>query len=384
MQRPVRVPQHLARERDEIRVAVAHDRVRLRRIADQPDGHGRHVRLGAHAPRERHLEPGTARHQMRLRRQVHAARRAVDHVHAGLAQPAGERDRVVQRPADADAVDRRQAEAQWPVRGPRLAHRGHDGERQPHAPVAVAAPAIAARVRQRRQERVQQVAMRRVDLDDVEAGGERAPRGRAVVVEQPPDVVVGHRVRRRVALAPAARRRALGAPRRLAARAVGVGQRTEAVPRRLRRRLAPGMLQLDARGGAGFVQQRREPPERGDVRVVPQPVVVPRAARPRRDRGRLDHHQRRAAEREAAEVREVPVADAAVARRVHLHRRHDDAVAQRGAAQRERREQRGVRRHASPSGGRARRHRRLRARAAPRPCAGRAPAARACTRPASR
>ena len=69
------------------------------------------------------------------------------------------------------------------------------------------------------------------------------------------------------------------------------------------------------------------------------------------DAGHLGEHEPRAAVRAAAEMDEVVVVRRAVDARVLRHRRHDDAVRQRHAAQRERREHRRhrLRRRAAPA-----------------------------------
>jgi len=73
--------------------------------------------------------------------------------------------------------------------------------------------------------------------------------------------------------------------------------------------------------------------ETGHMSVVPDAGVAVRDASARLDGGCLDEDDARAALREFAQMHEMPVGHVPVARRVLAHRRHDDAVARRDAAQ---------------------------------------------------
>ena len=81
-----------------------------------------------------------------------------------------------------------------------------------------------------------------------------------------------------------------------------------------------------------------------DVLVLPDAEILRTDAAFRRDRGRFGEHQAGAADRAAAEMDEVPVVGEAVRARVLAHRRHEDAIGERDAADRQRIEQM---RHAS-------------------------------------
>ena len=98
-----------------------------------------------------------------------AAGGGIDVIAAELLQLARERDGVLDRPAALDPVDGRDAHAERLALGPGLAHRLEDLERQAHAVLEAAAVGIGALVRQRREELMQQVAVRGVQLDHVEA-----------------------------------------------------------------------------------------------------------------------------------------------------------------------------------------------------------------------
>ena len=128
------------------------------------------------ACRERHLVAGPER-DLRVRHQP--AARAVDQVDAERPQSVARARSTARGPS-----------RPRPSRSPRCARRS--GSSSGHASrTARARPRAGSRirfsseppysssraVRERREELVQQVAVRRVDLDDVEAGGERAARG---------------------------------------------------------------------------------------------------------------------------------------------------------------------------------------------------------------
>ena len=129
------------------------------------------------------------------------------------------------------AVDRRHPHEQRPVGRPDGAHRLDHLEREPHPALERAAVLVGPPVGQRREELVQQVAVRGVQLDDVEAGGRapagprrRTPRGprpaprrsaRAASASPGPTGTVARRHRR---------------PRRLARPGVLGGHRAAAVP----------------------------------------------------------------------------------------------------------------------------------------------------------
>ena len=240
-------------------------------------------------------------------------------VHAALA-PVGGRDphrhRPVLRPDRPDRVEDLQ----------RVAEPG--GQR----PAVV----VGALVGQRGQEGGQQVAVRAVQLEQVEAGPRR-------------------RLRRRDELIPDRDQlRCVQLARHLAgrrSRAAATGRRPPSCPRAAGRRCPPTSAWSSpcARSGrAGCRSSRRcgrARSRRSGARRPPAPSctvpVQPGVIRPGRgDADHLGHHQPGPAERLAAQVHEVEVAGHAVARRVHVHRRDDHPVGQLQAAQPERLEHR--------------------------------------------
>ena len=152
---------------------------------------------------------------------------------------------------------------------------------------------------------MQQVAVRGMDLERVEAEPRGAPRrAREVVADL---LQAGGVERRRRVLAARRAARADGATALPAARLAERDLRA-AFPRRAARGLAAGMRelhrQLDRRVGAHGAQHAGQ---RGFVGVAVQAEVGRRDPALGRDRGRLDDQQRRARQREVAEVDQVPV-----------------------------------------------------------------------------
>ena len=220
--------------------------------------------------------------------------------------------------------------------GERRAHGVEHFQREPHPVLEAAAVVVVALVRQRREELVQQIAVRAVQLHGVEAEPARRaaaaaanasriparPRGRAptggcspsangtgdgATVCQPPGCSGG-----------SARRPSHGTLSTPCARRGRAGWRS-ACPTSAGRSRASGRAPARCRRTRG----------RG------------RAARcaPRAHGGRFDGQQRRAGECQVAEVDDVPVGRAALVGRVLAHGRDHDPVAQLEAADAERGEQ---------------------------------------------
>ena len=195
-----------------------------------------------------------------------------------------------------------------------------------------------ARVAERREELVQQVAVRGVDLDDSEAGGATpgaAASAKAATTAAMParSSASGHRVARRERNR-ARRRRAASRPRlgdRAAARPTAVAS-SPCVPRAPAgcRHAAPCSLD-EARDAAPAARRAR--PSRCRGRCGGDAALG-------RDGGGFGHDQRRPAHGPAAEVDQVPVVGEAVGARVLAHGAHDHAVVQLERAECERREQR--------------------------------------------
>ena len=192
-----------------------------------------------------------------------------------------------------------------------------------------AAILIGALVGDRRQELMQQIAVRGVHLDGVDAEplGALGRRHEGVAHALQPRRV--ERQRRRLALLVRDRRGALRPPA-----AFGERDQLPAVPRRVARCLAAGMRELDHHGGLRALAHRgQDRLQRGFGGVVVEAETAGRDAADRLHRGRLDAEDRSPRQRQRIDVGEVPVIGLAVDGRVLAHRRHHDAVGKVQAAQ---------------------------------------------------
>jgi hypothetical protein len=169
---------------------------------------------------------------------------------------------------------------------------------------------------------VQQIAVRQMQLDGVEAAAHRALRAVDKSLAHPHHVIFVHGARRVPAGAERQRRRRDGLPR-VFVRAERLG----AFPRPLRRRLAAGMRKLDAELGlADALAMQNHPLERvlAAVRIDPH-AAMGDAAVPL-DMGRFQHQKAGAGIRQHAEMGHVPFIGDAIIGGILAHRRDDDAV----------------------------------------------------------
>ena len=215
--------------------------------------------LVAHLRGERHLVPRPERD--RSRRRV-AAGRDVDEVDAAPLEQPGQRDASARRPSPrprqpvggGDAHAAAAAPLGPDRRAPRRPPRGSAGRGSRTSRRTRRAP-----VGQRREELVQQVAVGGVQLDDVEAGGERALGGARRSAATTRAMSAGVERARGRAVARTARRWG----RRRASRRADAATGRAPVQRRVRRRLAAGVRELDAGvapGGARIARSPRRPP----------------------------------------------------------------------------------------------------------------------------
>ena len=220
-----------------------------------------------------------------------------------------------------------------------LAHRARHLERQAHPVLEAAAVLVRPAVGERGEELVEEIAVRRVDLDHFERGLLGPPRGIAEGADHRAEVVARQLARHGVALGESQWAR----PDRLPA-AASLAHRTAAAPGRLGPGLAPGVRELDGRNRSLPGDEAGDGGPRLRVRVRPEAGVVGADPPLGRDGARLGDHEPGPADRAAAEVHEVPLGGQAVRRRVLAHRRDGDAVAERRLAQPQGREERAHRR----------------------------------------
>ena len=218
---------------------------------------------------------------------------------------------------------------------PHGADRGEHFERVAQPVRQSAAVLVGAPVRQRRDERREQVAVRAVQLEQIEAAAQPHLRGAHELLLHALHVVARHRARRLIPLAVRDRRGAEQRPVAVGERLVGL------LPAALRRAFRSGVaeLQRDLRGRVGVNEVDDARPGR-DVLLAVHPRAARRDARVGRDARHLGEHQARAALSARAQVDEIEVVRQAVDAAVHRHRRDDDAVRQLELAQPQRREHR--------------------------------------------
>ena len=219
--------------------------------------------------------------------------------------------------------------------GPRVAHRAEHFQRKAQPVLQRSAIVVRAQIGQRRYERREQVAVRGVQFQHVEAGPRAVLRGRHESVAHRVHVVARHGSRHLVVRAPRNRRRRDHLPVSLDAAA------RRFPPSRAGRTLRAGMAQLqtdfctrplvheidDARPGRQLLRR-------------PQTGAAWRDAALRRDAHHLGEHQPGTAQCARAQMHHVEIVGHAVLRAVGRHRRDHDAVRQRHVAQLERQEHR--------------------------------------------
>jgi hypothetical protein len=218
------------------------------------------------------------------------------------------------------------------------AHARCNLEGKAHAIDLRAAVRIIAPIGARRQELVDEVAVRAVDLKEVESAPRGARGGLAPRGDQGAHLGEGERARCRKRRSMRDRARGDQLPLlpivdpRLATR-----ERRAALPGPRQPRLAPGMAELNAGDRALGLDERGAARKCGDELVVPKAGVADGAAAAARHLGRLHDDEAGAALRIAAGIDQVPIGGEAVDGRILVHGSDDDAVLERHAPQRQRR-----------------------------------------------
>src|SRR5439155_18783686 len=189
-----------------------------------------------------------------------------------------EGDGVFETPAALHIVDRRDANEERPGRRPCLAHGAGDFQREAHPVLARAAVLVGARIRERREKAMQQIAVRGVDLDDIEARGDGAAHGVAIGGEHRLEVARLEGARRDPSFAEARFRRRNRRPGLVAAVAILLRERAVAVPGARHARLASGVRELDPRYGALAFDKLGYSRKTRDVRILPDAGIAVRDA----------------------------------------------------------------------------------------------------------
>ncbi|GGM16497.1 hypothetical protein GCM10011594_40770 [Nakamurella endophytica] len=249
---------------------------------------------------------------------------------AGQQQP-GEAGGLRGVPGTLDPVRGRQPDEQRLAGRPGAADGVDDLEQQPGAAVEVAAVPVGAVVAQRGQELVQQVPVRGVQLDHVEAGEVGAARGVDESGLERGEVVGGHLARGGVA-GERVGGRADGRPAALVGGDGAGGLAREAT---VGGGLAAGVRELDTDGGTLAVDEVDDARPRRRLLLVPQAGVLRADPALRGHRSGFGEDEPEAALRAGSQVHQVPVGRHAVllGDRVLAHRRQPDPVGHAEVAQ---------------------------------------------------
>jgi hypothetical protein len=318
--------------RDQVGLALLQDVLGAEGIDDQADRHRHDAGLAAHALRIGHLEAPAALDARCRRRADEAAGGAIDHVDTAGFQLFRIGHGIVHGPAAFQPVDGGDAQEYRLVLRPCRAHGFRDLEGKARAPGKVAAVGIVALVGDRRKERVHQVTVRIVDLEDVEARLQRTLGGIHPVALEGDEIGDGELPWHDKALGHGLGRRRDDVPGLLAARQVLRSERSVAEPGPLHGALAAGMRDLDAGHHALGLHEGGDARERRNVRRRPDAEVAVGDAALVGHGGGLDEHARGAPEHQPAPMREMKILGDAVHRRVGRHRGDDDSVFQRHLA----------------------------------------------------
>ena len=253
----------------------------------------------------------------------------MDEVAAQRLQTLGKLGALRHIPTALNPIRGRDAQAQHAVIG--LAHGGKNFQRKADAVLKTATVFVSARIGQRRQELVQQIAVGAVDFNRVHTDAVRALGCRHEGVANLRQFLQCHGRRRYFAGQIGFGRRRKGFPTALRRR-----QQLRAVPGQGARCFAPGVRQLHAD------RQRRRQFARAlqslahGVRgaLVPQTQAIWRNAAFGQHGGGLDREHRGTAVEQITPVHQMPVAGGAVLRLVLAHRRDHDAIGQAQATAR--------------------------------------------------
>src|SRR6266481_2719836 len=340
--RPVGIIHDLAGERGQVGTPLLQDRFRLVGMHDVPHRHGHDVRFLANSFGIRNLVavfPGASAVHWRVGKRASGG--TVDHIDALRLEQPRQPNALVRPPAR--IVLARKPHEQRLVRRPDRAHALGDLDRKSHAVEFRTAIFIGSRVGDRRQKLVDQIAVGRVDFEDVETCRLGARGGLA-----PLDRQIAHLVMRQRA----SHRRVLGVGHRAGRnqfpafpvkdlRLVAT-QRLAAFPRARQPRLAAGMTELDAGNRAVSLDEGCAPRQRRNEPIVPEPGIADRAAAIARHLGGFHDDKPCAALCVFAGVDEMPVGRKTLDRRILMHRRHDNTVLEAHAPDRERSKQHGL------------------------------------------
>ena len=303
----------------------------LARLGDLPHRHGGDAGSPPHRVRQRHLIAGFGVDRLPER---YAAAGGADIVAAAPLELNAERDGILDVPAAVDPIGGRNPHTHGPVGRKGAPAHIENLEPQSHSVLAAAAVDVGAAVDQRRQELVDEIAMGKVQFDQIDADFARAPRRVAPCRLHALDPLDVHDRRWRMHIIAVIRRRDR-CPSALLRR-----HRPADHERRQDGRLAAGMRELHAEfRGAELTIETNDMSERLLVRIRVEAQAHGRNAPGRLDRCSLGDREPKIGQRVGAEMNGVPLARMAILRGILAHRREHDPVVQRQSSQRDGREQ---------------------------------------------
>ena len=192
MQRPVGIAQKLARQQDHVGFSLCNDCIGLRRVSDESDCRRGNSGFAPNLLGKRNLKAGRNRN---LGGRHKTSSGDVNQVDAMLAQQSGKAHRLLCRPAAFHPVSGGDAHEYRQMLRPGSTHCIDHQQREVHAVLKAAAELIRALVGERRQKLMQQIAVRRVYLDKVEARALGTARGCGKTAHHRGDTRLGQRLR---------------------------------------------------------------------------------------------------------------------------------------------------------------------------------------------
>ena len=315
---PLRIGDQRAAERDKIGLAARHRRFRGRRIAEAADRDDRHADVLFHVGGE--IEKGRVRQAHRRQHDLRRGQRAImpggDVQRVGAGRRGPDRDLpafAIGQPAGKEILDRQpinHAEARH-----RRLHRAQHIEPEAGAVFERAAIVVGAAVFERRVKLRNQIAVRGVNFDAIEAGLLRALCGGDIGGRRRGDARLGHLLRND------------GLERRFIDRMRNCRRRDRRFAADVDAGMAAAMAELDRGLGAAAMDFPDQPRQAGNEAIVIDADLV--AAMPAALFRRRHFHgdQPGAAAHPRHVIGDAVVGDEAFGvRRARRHRRHDDAV----------------------------------------------------------
>ena len=330
---PARVIEHRPSQRNRVGLAGGDDGLGLLGLGDQADRNRRQSDLVFDPVRKRHL---VARAELDGLLRRHPAAGHMDCRAAARLQRVRQGQGAFDVPAAGHPIGGRDARPHRQARREGLAHGLEHLERKTHAVGQAAAVFVVALVGDRREELVQQVAVRGVNFHAVQAQPRSAQRRRGKLGAHALQTIAVER-RRCVFRGRMRHRRRC---HRLPGAGLACANLLPAHPRRAGRGLAPGVGQLHADPDRRMRPQCRQHVRQAGLVDVAVKTQIPCCDAPLgRHRRGLQDQQPGARQRQVPEVHQVPVTRRAVDGRVLAHRRDDDAVVQAQVADLQRLEQ---------------------------------------------